>query len=210
VKSEPGQSGPKGEKRWRKAGGPPRAGRRPAQRGERRYVGVVHQLAEKHALTSPSGGSCCRGFLCIGRENQKSKGPKRIKDPRMAAIFGTKLRVWSWIEVVAWKIDTRSPTPTPISSAGAAIRGAPERGPNGKGRPQSLGSFEGPPLGQITNELTTWVVIRPQPSTSTKRINLKGQGDHHRGKHDHTHGHQSRRHHHIDNNKGDKQEGSRS
>jgi hypothetical protein len=61
----------------------------------------------------------------IARVNSRMEvmiqGPKRTTARRIAAIFGTKVSVCSWIDVVAWRIETISPTPNPTMSIGAAM-----------------------------------------------------------------------------------------
>ena len=48
--------------------------------------------------------------------------PRRTRPIRIAAIFGTKLRVCSWMEVVAWRMATIRPTAIAIRRIGPAIR----------------------------------------------------------------------------------------
>ena len=54
--------------------------------------------------------------------DEKIHGPNTTIDPKIAMIFGTNVRVCSWIEVVAWNIEMIRPTIIPTKSMGAESR----------------------------------------------------------------------------------------
>src|SRR5579875_1794810 len=123
------------------------------------------------------------------------QGPKRTSAATVAAIFGMKVSVISWIWVSAWKTLTARPATSPKSSTGPAsarVSSSPLRpSPMTVSTPISVEA-----LHHRRGE-------HVPPVDEHEEHELEGQRDERRGQRDHAHRGEDRGHHHVEDQKRD-------
>src|SRR5579875_1084184 len=112
------------------------------------------------------------------------QGPKRTSAATVAAIFGMKVSVISWIWVSAWKTLTARPATSPKSSTG----------------PPSARTVSTPISVEALHHRRGEHV---PPVDEHEEHELEGQRDERRGQRDHAHRGEDRGHHHVEDQKRD-------
>src|SRR5437868_1999622 len=125
-------------------------------------------------------------------------GPATASTTTAATIFGTKLKVASWICVAAWKMLTTRPTARMVSSSGAATISSrySDCCPKVKTAWESM-------QGVLGREACGQRAEQQVPAVGQhEQHQLELQGHEHRAQHHHAEAHEHARHDHVDDEEG--------